>query len=335
MGDELEFDTAGALTEISGSLFSNSESEDSGDVKLEDNPEPTEGASASEDASAKPAAEVSEETPAAPAAEGAKPAPRTWRPEAAAAWASLPPTVQEEVLKREEEIFRGIEQYKTHANYGREIQQAMAPYEPILQRFNATPAQAVSQLMGLQQVLLSGTAAEKRQLVEGVIRTYGIDMGQPGEEAPYTDPQVADLRAKLAAIESNQQRAEAEKQASIRATLKAELDAFATDPAHPYFDEVADDIGALLRGGGAKGLKDAYEKAVWANPVTRAKEQSRALAEAQAKDKKEAEERAAQARKATSANVRSNAKTVSSTAPLGSIDDTLAATLRDLKSRSQ
>ena len=335
MDDELEFDTAGALTEISGSLFGASEPTDTDDVQLDDKVEASEGGESSDSASKKPAAEVPEETPTAPAAEGAKPAPRTWRPEAAAAWATLPPTVQEEVLKREEEIFRGIEQYKTHANYGREIQQAMAPFEPILQRFNATPAQAVSQLMGLQQVLLSGTAAEKRQLVEGVIRTYGIDMGQPGEEPPYTDPQVADLRAKLAAIESNQQRAEAEKQASIRATLKAELDAFATDPANPYFDEVADDIGALLRGGGAKGLKDAYEKAVWANPVTRAKEQSRALAEAQAKDKKEAEERAAQARKATSANVRSNAKTVSSTAPLGSIDDTLAATLRDLKSRSQ
>lgn len=333
MGDELEFDTESALTEISGSLFGGAEEAPSDDVVLNDPPETSEsGETASTEVSESGETQTEENTnPAAQVA--AKPAPRTWRPEAAAAWATLPPTVQDEVLKREEEIFRGIEQYKTQANYGKELQQALAPFEPLLQRFNASPAQAVSQLMSVQQVLISGTPEEKRQLVESVIRTYGINMGQPGEEPPYVDPQVADLRQKLAAIESNQQRAEASRQAEIRATLKAELDAFAADPAHPYFDEVAEDIGALLRGGGAKGLKDAYEKAVWANPVTRAKEQSRALAEAQAKEKKDAEARAAQARKATSANVRSNAKTVSSTAPLGSIDDTLAAALKDLKSR--
>lgn len=332
MNDEVtggtEFDTGAAMEEISGSLFG-----DETAVPEDDGPN-LDGAGdtavAEKPAAETPAEEAAPETPVTPEA---KPAPRTWRPEAAAAWATLPPTVQDEVIKREEEIFRGIEQYKTDATFGKGVQQAIAPYQAMLQQFNVAPQQAVSQLLAVQQTLINGTPEQKKQLVEGVIRTYGITL-DPAGEAPYIDPQVAALQQKLQALESNQQRANADKEAEVRNGLRKELDAFATDPAHSYFDEVAEDIGALLRGGGAKDLKDAYEKAIWANPVTRAKEQARVNAESIAKAQKESEERAAAAKKASSGNVRSNAKTVSSTAPLGSIDDTLAATLRSIKERA-
>jgi len=61
-----------------------------------------------------------------------------------------------------------------------------------------------------------------------------------------------------------------------------EVNAFASDPAHPFFDEVADDIVAFVRAGDS--LSKAYEKAVWANPVTREKEIARqqAMKDAQA-----------------------------------------------------
>ena len=45
-------------------------------------------------------------------------APKTWRPEAAAKFATLPPEVQQEVLKREEDIFKGLEGYKADASIG-------------------------------------------------------------------------------------------------------------------------------------------------------------------------------------------------------------------------
>lgn len=139
--------------------------------------------------------------------------------------------------------------------------------------------------------------------------------------------QLADLQSRLNGRE--QQEAE-----QVRSKLQAEIDAFASDPAHQYFDEVANDIAGLLRSGAAKDLKDAYDKAIWANPITRAKEQARLTAEAEAKAKAEAAERAKQARKATGANVKSSAKAASGTAPLGSIDDTLNAALATIKSRA-
>lgn len=54
------------------------------------------------------------------------------------------------------------------------------------------------------------------------------------------------------------------------ARIEKEVEAFAADPAHPFFDELSDDIAAILKTGAS--LAEAYEKAVWANPVTRAKE---------------------------------------------------------------
>jgi hypothetical protein len=58
-----------------------------------------------------------------------------------------------------------------------------------------------------------------------------------------------------------------------------EIDAFAADPAHPYFDELANDITKLFEAGLAKDLPEAYEKAVYANPTTRQKEIDRLTAE--------------------------------------------------------
>ena len=55
-----------------------------------------------------------------------------------------------------------------------------------------------------------------------------------------------------------------------RARIEIEVNAFAADPEHPYFDELSDEIVAILKTGAS--LAEAYEKAVWANPVTREKE---------------------------------------------------------------
>jgi S1-C subfamily serine protease len=74
--------------------------------------------------------------------------------------------------------------------------------------------------------------------------------------------------------------------AEEKAAITKEVNAFATDPAHPFFDEVSDDIIAILKTGAS--LAEAYEKAVWANPVTRQKEIARRQKEKDAKPHQEA-----------------------------------------------
>ena len=315
-------DLSAAGDSISADLFGSSEGDDNGgnadDVNLDDN------------GSADPGAAAGDPPAPAPAANALQP-PKTWRPEAAAKFATLPPEVQQEVLKREEDIFKGLESYKADASIGKALKGIVQPYLQVFQSQGIDPMQQVSGLMRAHVALATGTPEQKQQFFQHLANEYGVDLGI---EAPYVDPQVAGLQKQLSDLQSRLNGREQHEANEARNKLQAEIDSFASDPAHQYFDEVANDIAGLLRSGAAKGLKDAYEKAIWANPITRAKEQARLMADAEAKAKAEAAERVKQARKATGANVKSSAKAASGTAPLGSIDDTLNAALANIKSRA-
>ena len=336
-----EFDIAGASAELSESLFGG-DGADGGaadnDVALAEGEGTGDETSANDGGAAETAAD---KTPVAPSAETTSPAaepspaPKTWRPEAAAKWTTLPPEVQQEVLKREEDIFRGLESYKADASIGRSVNQIIAPYLPMLQAAGLNPLQQVEGLMKAHHLLATGTPQQKQVLFERLAQDYGVTLApSPDGENPFVDPQVSALQSQLTALQSQLKEREAREATAMRQTLQKQIDTFAADPAHVYFDEVATDIAGLLRSQAATTLEEAYEKAVWANPVTRAKEQARLAAESQAQAAKAAEEKAAEARKATAANVRSKPKAASATTPLGSMDDTLSEALSAIRSRT-
>lgn len=333
-GDDGGLDLTAAGDAISADLFGGSVGDENGggtdDVVLGDGADTDSSDGTNDPTASRPPAEKTGEQPATQTA-GTLQAPKTWRPEAAAKFASLPPEVQQEVLKREEDIFRGLEAYKADASIGKALKGIVQPYMQVFQAQGIDPLQQVSGLMRAHVALSTGTPEQKQQFFQHLAKEYGVELGM---EAPYIDPQVAGLQKQLAELQSRLNVREQQEIAEARSKLQAEIDAFASDPAHQYFDEVANDIAGLLRSGAAKSLQEAYEKAVWANPITRAKEQARLTAEAEAKAKAEAAEKAKQARKAIGANVKSSAKAASGTAPLGSIDDTLNAALAAIKSRA-
>lgn len=333
-GGDGGLDLSAAGESISADLFGSSMGgDDNGsgtdDVNLDDGAGTGDDTGTTDPAAAGTPAAKEGET-GTPAATGLQ-APKTWRPEAAAKFATLPLEVQQEVLKREEDIFKGLESYKADASIGKALKGIVQPYMQIFQAQGVDPMQQVSDLMRAHVALATGTPEQKQQFFQHLAKEYGVDLGT---EAPYIDPQVAGLQKQLADLQSRLNGREQHEANEARSKLQAEIDSFASDPAHQYFDEVANDIAGLLRSGAAKDLKNAYEKAIWANPITRAKEQARLTADADAKAKAEAAEKAKQARKATGANVKSSAKAASGTAPLGSIDDTLNAALANIKSRA-
>ena len=333
-GGDGGLDLSAAGESISADLFGSSTGGDGNgsgtdDVNLDDGAGTGDGTGATDPAATGAPAAKEGET-GTPAATGLQ-APKTWRPEAAAKFATLPPEVQQEVLKREEDIFKGLEGYKADASIGKALKGVVQPYMHIFQAQGVDPIQQVSGLMRAHVALATGTPEQKQQFFQHLAKEYDVDLGV---EAPYVDPQVAGLQKQLSDLQSRLNGREQHEANEARSKLQAEIDSFASDPAHQYFDEVANDIAGLLRSGAAKDLKGAYDKAIWANPITRAKEQARLTAEAEAKAKAEAAERAKQARKATGANVKSSAKAASGTAPLGSIDDTLNAALATIKSRA-
>lgn len=341
------FDMDAAADSIGADLFPAEDRND--DEPLDTNPEytgkPTDPPKevAQPDPAAPPATPAADAPPADPAAPPKPVAPTTWRPEAAAEWDKLPPTVQAEIAKREEDMFRGLEAYKGDATVGKTFNSAVAPFSGLLAQQQWEPMQLTHELMSAHAMLSMGTPDQKLAQVLAIADKYGIQL-QPTDpaDAPYEDPSVTALRKELNAVNSKiaqteqyQREQETQRAAEIRAQLNSEIAAFSSDPKNIHFETVANDIAMLLSTKVAKDLPDAYEQAVYRNPVTRAAEIERVATEKAKAVQAAAAAKAETARRAISSNVRTSAKPASGTAGLGSIDDTLAETLANIQSREK
>jgi len=155
-----------------------------------------------------------------------------------------------------------------------------------------------------------------------------------GQAPAAVDPAVKELRERLDRTEqalTARQTAELEQR---RVKTMNEVNEFAADKAHAYFEDVADDIIVLLKTG--LDLPTAYEKAVWANPVTRQKEIERINAESGSARTKKAQEEAAKAKAATVANIRNRDTQRTPTEPratMRNLDDALRDSMREINSR--
>lgn len=330
------FDTAGAVESIAEGLGLGGAAGDEGDDAPD---EPV--AAAPAPAAAKPAAEPPAADPTKPAAEGLTP-PKTWRPEAASKWATVDPTVQAEIIKREEDVFRGISQYKQAADSWQNVQRAISPYMPAMQQHGIEPVAHIATLMNAHQTLALGTAEAKEAMFLQLAQDYGVDLARlDPANRPYEDPQVIALRQNVQRLESQLNGITTQTAQSKQAEIASQVEGFAADPANEHFADVFEDMAVLLQGSSKLTLKEAYDKAVWANPVTRGKELARLETERTAEAARKAEEakaaaavKAAAVRKATGANVRSIPKSGSAALPVGTMEDTLTSTLREIESRT-
>ena len=258
-----------------------------------------------------------------------KQAPKSWPKEMHEHWGKTDPKVQDYWETREKQMLDGLEQYKGDAGLGKTLKEVITPYKPILEAAGMDETTAVRSLLNAHYRLTQGTAEQRQAAYQELGKNLGLIQPDPNVQV---DPQVRQLQEKLSAIEStitnSQQRALQETQAKV----SKEVEAFASDTKHPYFDEVADDIVAMIQAG--RSLEDAYEKAVWANPVTRQKEMTRLQTENEAKLKDKAKQEAEKARQAASTNVRGRETRRTPTEPKGTMEDTMKETLREIKTRT-
>ena len=256
-------------------------------------------------------------------------APKSWPKEMHEHWGKTDPKVQDYWETREKQMLDGLEQYKGDAGLGKTLKEVITPYKPILEAAGMDETTAVRSLLNAHYRLTQGTAEQRQAAYQELGKNLGLIQPDPNVQV---DPQVRQLQEKLSAIEStitnSQQRALQETQAKV----SKEVEAFASDAKHPYFDEVADDIVAMIQAG--RSLEDAYEKAVWANPVTRQKEMTRLQTENEAKLKDKAKQEAEKARQAASTNVRGRETRRTPTEPKGTMEDTMKETLREIKTRT-
>lgn len=343
MPGDMDFDMDGALSDLSEGLgFADHTGGSTDDVDLGTDGDDTVTTGAPAPAPTADATSTGAPSPApAPAAPGvpapapaADAAPATWRDPAKAVWATLPAEAKQEILKREQDIMQGLEGYKENAFLGKSFKQVVEPYMPILSQAGIDPVKQVGVLMNAHVSLATGSPEQKLSIFQALAKDYGVDLASLTGEAPFTDPAVQSLQLRLNAVESRNAEAERAQATERYNTYLREITAFAADPKNSHFDLVAEDMVHLIKGGAVKSVQEAYDKALWANPVAREKELERRQAETAAAQKVEDAKRVAAAKAATAANIKARPRSGSAAAPLGSIDDTIKETLADIQSRS-
>lgn len=340
-----DFDIEGAVNEISLGMGLTAEQEElrpqeevkpetSATTDSQTNPAPTTTPTTTSPTGTQPPAQADQAAPTVPTTPPAPDAsaPRTWKPDAAAEWANLPPRVREEILKREDDMFRGLESYKGDATVGKAVQNIFQPFREVAQADGLDPGVVMHEALTMHTTLSRGSQEQKLAALHSLASRYGVSLqpANPDDEPPFVDPQVARLQAEVASVKSQQmalarerEQAAMREQTAAREKLQSEIETFAKDPANPDFDLLSSEMAKLLQSGAAKDLRDAYDQAIWLNPVTRQKAiDSAAAAKAEAEKKAQAEA-AAKAKASASANVRTQAKNASGTAASGSMDDTL------------
>lgn len=273
------------------------------------------------------------ETPSDPAAAPVTVPPELQRlglrKEEAEAFAKADPLLRDAFLRRSAEMHQGIQQYREKAQVGHEFEQALAPYMQTIQQFGVHPAQAAQQLFAADHALRYGSPQEKQQMLMKIAQDYRVDMNFDPQSIPQVDPNVSYLQQQVQQLQGWIQQQNQAVQEREAATLNSEISRFASDPAHTYFEQVRNEMAGLLQSGIATDLKDAYERAIYANPTVRAQILAKQQEEAESKRRAEAAQKAQEAKRAAAVNV-TRRGSLPAAKPIGSMDDTIREKAREL-----
>lgn len=195
--------------------------------------------------------------------------PVSWAADAKATWATLPPAVQQAVLKREREASDGISQYseKTKA-----YERALAPVAQEAQRFGLNVEDGIKRLLDGQRFLETQPA----QAILWLAQRHGLDLAelaanppapQPARSEPSIPPQFVQ---QLSSVEERLNSFFMDQNMSA-------LDQFAADPKNAHYADVEDQLPGIMRelvaaNPAMKGvplLQAAYDRAIWLNPDVR------------------------------------------------------------------
>lgn len=315
-------DLTSAVDDISRDLGFGEEADETPELDLDADEAPLD-----DEEVAPEATETTVETPVA------REMPKSWSKDKAALWARLDDEAKDYYTTREKQFLDGLEQYKGDAGFARELKEVITPYRAYLTAQGLTEKQVVQNLLNAQYRLTNGTPEERRAAYDQLGRQMGLVAAQQADAGkPTLDPALQNLQKQVESLQSVITAGQQAEFARAQAEADREIDAFSSDPANAYFSEVGQDMIPLVKSG--LTLKDAYDKAVWANPVTRQKELDRIQTEAAARLKEKAKTEGAAARRASSTNVRDAQSRKAPTEPKGSIEDTLRDTLSSIKNRA-
>jgi hypothetical protein len=263
--------------------------------------------------------------------------PSSWTAAAKAEFAKASPVIQQEVLRREQQMHDGIAQYKEKATYADTLQKAIAPFENTIRGMGVTPDVAISALLSADHQLRYGSPQEKMNSFLNIAKSYGIDLSQGIPEQQQLDPNIQYLQTELQSTKQQLNQFLTAQQQREQMELNSQIERAKQGKEH--FDAVRNEMAALLQAGSAKDIDEAYDMAVYARPDLRqallAKQLEEKLAaenQRRAEEAKKADEAAKAAKAAAAPNVARRGTLPAQRSP-GSMRDTMLETLEQIRSR--
>lgn len=209
-----------------------------------------------------PEAQIIEEKPAIDP-------PQAWTAEAKKDWAALPPHIQAEIIKRENDTHKMFTAREGELRLGREMKDVIEPYMPLIKEAGAEPKALIHDLLGTVNTLRNGTEEQKIMVMRNIAEGYGVDlqkvMGYQQNPLNQLYAELNGLKQQLnpqAIINQLQERQEADRIAN-------EYKTFAENPKNVHLDKVKPFMAALLESGQAKDFQEAYDMACYAIPEIR------------------------------------------------------------------
>jgi hypothetical protein len=268
-------------------------------------------------------------------------APSTWKPQIRAEWDKLTPAVRAEIHRREADFQNGQAQLLPDAKFGSEVRRVTEPYRAMLEQGYGSTDRGIAAFMQSAGLLQMGTPQQKFQEITRIAQQFGIDLGQvSGQSEPQTqqfsDPRVDSLLQQMQQQEQQRQAAEFRHLETTADQWLKQADAQG-NPLRPYLNDVMQEMSVLIPQikqanplwTQAQVLDQAYDRAVWANPDTRAALQGRQQSELEERQRSANQTRVQDAKRAASVNVPRRASTPSPAKP-GDMVDTITNTAREL-----
>lgn len=265
-----------------------------------------------------------------------------------AKFAALDPDVREAIWENERSVHKARDEWAKKGERLNRYDEIVGPHRDKWQ------LNGLDEFSGIQTLIAAQNFLE-RNPVEGLhylARSYGVDLRalagqalqQPtapgGIQAPTVMPELQGvLQPLVQQVQTLQQQLQQSQQQSEHQKLaeaQAEVQTFANDPANLYFENVREEVAALLDAGRAKTLADAYQKAIWASDEIRPLLIAEQTKQQQADTQKKAAENAARAKAAAAqqaAGSVTGAPAPGAQAPKGppgSIRDTLNAAMQEI-----
>lgn len=210
-------------------------------------------------------------------------APKSWTQTEKTEWDKLTPAAQAAVMRREDDIVKGLSKQDDERSFGRKVNEIVSPYLPVIRAEGGTPEKAIGDLLQTAHTLRQGTPQQKAQMVAGVMRTYGIDpnhlfsilqgangnTGSPQQQGSAYHPAIETLTQRLDRVERERQEEVQQRQLQEQQSFQSQIAEFSSKPGHEHFEKVRETMGVLMQSGRASNLDDAYEMAVYADPGIR------------------------------------------------------------------